>query len=286
LSPREQHQIESTGDLEAIIVAETYDLLSSVFGPYIFTVSGNASQQTAVFPCSAAHTLFFIYMYEFVATESPLFVGEDGFKDRSLFGGGKWLVERYPGEAAIAGMDTAATELAAWLERRVRVRFWSGNIWRHVELNETFRTYLAPHSHFAKHSLLKLGREVIRLRDMATQAGTSLTTAQAVAAREEFVAHLAGMMEYHATRLAELVGRYFVAFHKFVKNRYSKYPTNNLDLIAPPEGISDDVYRYMYAHAVFSFSGWSQARIEEFVPETAGSLKLEYPQHEEPDPPA
>jgi hypothetical protein len=223
-------------------------------------------------------------MYEFVATESPIFVGEDGFKDRSLFGGGKWLVERYPDEAAVAGMDTAATELAAWLERRVRVRFWSGNLSRHVELNETFRTYMAPQSHFAKHSLLKLGREVIRLRDMAVRAGTSLTTAEAVAAREEFVEHLSGMMEYHATQLAELVGKYFVAFHRFVKNRYNKYPTNNLDLIPAPDGISDDVYRYMYAHAVVSFSRWSQARIEEFVPDTASSLKPEYPQHEAPDP--
>jgi hypothetical protein len=143
---------------------------------------------------------------------------------------------------------------------------------------------MAPQSHFAKHSLLKLGREAIRLRDMAVRAGTSLTTAEAVAAREEFVAHLSGMMEYHATQLAELVGKYFVAFHRFVKNRYNKYPTNNLDLIPAPDGISDDVYRYMYAHAVVSFSGWSQARIEEFVPDTASCFKPEYPQHEAPDP--
>ena len=162
--------IKTAGDLEAVIVAETYDLLSSVFGPYTFEISGSPGQQQVVFAAEPAFTLFYILMYEFVAQEPSVFTGPEKVTDRSLLGGGVWLAQRYGEEAQAAGLDVAGQELLEWLERPIAFRFWSGSLGRHVALNESFRTLMAPQAHFAKHSLLKLGREITRLREMADRA--------------------------------------------------------------------------------------------------------------------
>lgn len=238
-SRREQFRITTAGDLEAVIVAETYDLLSSLLGPYTFKVSGPPGAQQAVFANEAAFTLFYIW-YEFVAQEPAVFTGPEKITDRSLLGGGLWLADRYGSETTAAGLNVAGQQLLDWLERPIAVRFWSGSLWRHVSLNESFRTLMAPQAHFAKHSLLKLGREITRLSEMAGRASGPLTEAEAVDAREEFKAHLHGMMEYHATELAELVGRYFLSFYRFVRGRYDENPTNRLVQIRPPAGISSD----------------------------------------------
>lgn len=223
-------------------MAESYDLLSSIFGPYTFTISGLPGQQQIVFACEPAFTLYYILIYEFVAQEPAVFTGPESIPDRSLLGGGLWLAKRYSNEARAAGFDVASQRLRDWLERPIAFRFWSGSLWRHVSLNESFRTLLAPQAHFAKHSLLKLGREITRLQKMAGKANCPLTDAEAIDAREEFKAHLQGMMEYHATELAELAGRYFLALYRFVKARYEQNPTNNLDQIRPPADVSNDVY--------------------------------------------
>jgi hypothetical protein len=92
------------------------------------------------------------------------------------------------------------------------------------------------------------------------------------------------MMEYHATEIAELAGRYFLGLYHFVRTRWRRTPTNNLDLIPAPVGITDDAFRYMYASTLHGFSSWTEDRILEFVPETGSHFKPPYPQHDAPDP--
>jgi hypothetical protein len=239
-----------------------------------------------MFASESAFTLFYIWMYEFVAQEPAVFTGSEKVKDRSLLGRGLWLAQRYAREAKAAALDVAGQHLLEWLERPIRVRFWAGSLRRHISLNESFRTLMAPQAHFAKHSLLKLGREISRLREMSGRANCPLTEAEAVDVREDFKAHLEGMMQYHATELAELAGRYFLSFFRFIRGRYEGNPTNHLDQIRPPADISHDVYRYMYASAVVGLARWTDKRIESSIPQTADSFKKRYPQHDAPDPPS
>ena len=280
----EKFRLASLGDFEAVFVAETFALLSEVFGPYCFTVSGAQGDQQVVFRSAAEHRLFYIRMHEFVAEATDVYSGEEAPHSLSLLDGIAWLTKRFPDEAAAAGLDVAVKKLTSWLDRVVRVRFWSGALWRHLTFSDSFRTLLAPQAHFSKHTLLKLGIEVRRLRRMCERAGCIITDAEAVAAKDEYAAHLDGMMQYHATELAELAGRCFLAFHRLLKARFEKNPTNNLDLIQAPAGVTDDVYRYLYASTVVSFSGWTESRILEFIPETRRNLKLPYPQQESADP--
>ena len=55
----------SSGDFEAVVLAETYDLLASLLGPYIYELAGNAYGQEASFPRHDARDYFFIRLSEF-----------------------------------------------------------------------------------------------------------------------------------------------------------------------------------------------------------------------------
>lgn len=202
-------------------------------------------------------------------------------RNLSLFDGGLWLIERYPDEAATAGWAHEAGELKEWMDRPVRIRFWSGELCRHLEFEEPFRGILGSHANLLKHNLLKLGVELRRLQRRCARSGAQLTDAQVVGARDEYAAHLKGMMEYHATEVAERVGRYFLGFYRFVCARYERNPTNNLDEMAMPSGMTDNLFRYLYASTIFSFAGWKEERLMSSIPETGLHFKPPYPQHED-----
>lgn len=281
----ERFRIRTAGDLEAVTISETFHLLSDVFGPYCFTVSGDPGEQQALFMTEAHHRLFISAVQEFIAEATDVTEGQDGIpRNLSLFGAGLWLIGQHAEEAESANWTRAATELERWLDRPVRIRFWSGEIWRHVEYEAPFKRTFTAHANLIKHGLLKLGPEIRSLRAACAAGGAELSEAEAVAAIPEYAAHIQGMMEYHATEVAELAGEYFFGLYRFVRTRWERTPTNHLDRIPPPPGVTDDVFRYLYASTLFQFSGWTEARIRGSIPGTGRHLRRIYPQHEGRDP--
>lgn len=281
----ERFRIRSDGDLEAVTIAETYRLLSEVFDPYCFTVSGPNGSQQAIFATHAHHILFVTYLHEFVAESTDIAeVGGTAPRNVSLLGSGLWLIDRNALEAQSAGWSDAAERLVRWLDRPIRLRFWSGEIQRHLEYTAPFKSIFSAHANLLKHGLLKLGPEINRLRSRCASSNVSLTEAETVSAIPEYAAHLEGMFAYHATEIAELTGHYFHGLYRFVRARWQRTPTNNLDLIPAPAGVTDDVFRYLYAATLHSFSAWTEDRIRSSIPTTGPHFKPPYPQHEQPDP--
>lgn len=273
--------IKTVGDLEAVVLAESYDLLSSIVGPYMYAVSGRPGEQQAVFDSREIQALFYIRVHEFLAAARKVPAVDGVPPALSLFSAGSWLSQRFPEQAREAGLDTAHRRADDWLKRVHRIVFWAPSVWRHLRLELSMATLIAMRANLEKHQLLRLDREIRRLRSKCVQSGCELSLSEAVAAREEFEDHIRGMLEYHATEVAEHVGRYFFAFYHFVRQRYLVHPTNNLDDIPYPNDISDDVFRYMYTSTLFSLSGWTESRILSATPETASSFKGPYPQHAE-----
>lgn len=275
----ERLRITSVGDLEASVLAESYDLLSSIVGPYMYRVSGSSGAQQAVFESREVLALFYIRVHEFLAAapEVPAVPGTP--HNLSLFSAGGWLSDRYPDEAANAGLREAYDQGASWFGQDHRIVFWAPSVWRHLRLELPMSALIAMRANLEKHQLMRLDREIRRLRSRCAAAGCPLTVPQAVAAREEFEDHLRGMLEYHATEVAEHVSRYFYAFFRFVRARYRKTPTNNLDLIPYPKTVTDDVFRYMYTSTIHRLAGWTDERILSSIPETASCFKPPYPQH-------
>lgn len=271
-------RMKAEGDLEAVVIAETYDLLASIVGPCMYRVSGSPGEQQAIFPSREVQALFYVRVHEFLAAASVPAVGSAP-PNLSLFTAWFWLAQKYPEEARRAGLDHAYESAEGWFDTIHRVVFWAPSVWRHLRLEVPMRTLIAMRANMEKHQLLRLDREIRRLREKCVAAGCKLSIVEAVAAREEFEDHVRGMLEYHATEAAEHLARCFLAVYEFVRNRYLRNPTNNLAEIPCPEGVTDDVFQYMYASAVFGLSGWTERRIVESLPETAYAFKGPYPQH-------
>jgi hypothetical protein len=277
----EQLRITSIGDLEASVLAESYDLLGSIVGPNMYSVSGLPDQQQAVFASREVQALFYIRVHEFLATAPKVPAVPGVPANLSLFSAGGWLSERYPLEAKESGLQEAYGQAETWFQQVYRIVFWAPSVWRHLRLELPMSTLIAMRANLEKHQLLRLDREIRRLRSRCKASGCPLTMAETVAVREEFEDHLRGMLEYHATEVTEQVGRCFHALYRFVRQRYLRTPTNNLDLIPYPDDISDEVFRYMYTSTIQGLAGWTDGRILSSIPETASCFKGPYPQHAE-----
>jgi hypothetical protein len=275
----ETFRIRTAGDLEAVVVAGSYDLLGSIVGPYTYRVSGAPRDQQAIFANQEVNALFYIRVNELLAPAGPALSVDDAPQNLSLFSAGEWLAKKYPTDEGAFALGEAYSRAADWFNNEHRVVFWAPSVWRHLRLVLPMQQIIAMRANLEKHQLLRLDREIRRFRNKCAESGCELTWAEACAAREEFEDHIQGMLEYHATEVAEHVSRYFLAFYRFLRGRYNRNPGNNLDAHLPDAPVSDDVYRYMYASAVVGLSGWTEARIEASVPHTTRNLKGSYPQH-------
>jgi hypothetical protein len=276
----ESFQPKTAGDVEAVTLAESYDLLSSVVGPYMYQVSGAPGEQQAIFASAEIQALFYIRVHEFLA-EAPVRSSPTSVPHAlSLFSGGGWIAQRHPTRAKRTGLEDAYNRADQWFSRVHRIVFWAPSISRHLRLELPMKTLIAMRANLEKHQLLRLEQEIQRLHSKCIQSGCHLSVIEAVAVREEFESHVRGMLEYHATQVAELIARYFLALYRFIRELYLEHPTNNLDQISAPPDISDDVFRYMYAATIVGFARWTESRIESSIPTTAPAFKQSYPQHE------
>lgn len=273
------NMVETEADLEAVLLAEAFSLLAAVIGPYTYTVSGRRGQQQALFANADAYTLFYIRVNEFLAERELRGALAAARPSVSLLSGLEWLASRYAGEAKVAGLDQACHQARDWVTATHHIVFWAPSIWRHVRLSLPARTMIAMRANFEKHHVMRLDQELTRLRRKCAAAGCPLSVAETLGVRAEFDDHLKGMLEYHATRVVELLGRLLLSQWNFVRRRYEQNPTNNLDLIAGSAQYSHEVFRYMYGSTVLGLAQWSEERITSCIPETAPSLLGTYPQH-------
>jgi hypothetical protein len=58
------YQVVSPGDPEAVILAESFDLLRSIVGDYMYRVSGGKETQKAILDSAETHALSYIRVHE------------------------------------------------------------------------------------------------------------------------------------------------------------------------------------------------------------------------------
>ena len=284
-APVEPFKVTTAGDLEAVILAESFELLSDVVGPYMYRVSGEPGQQQAMFASSELLALFYIRVHEFLADATDISRAAGIPSTLSLLSGGLWLADRYVTIAGGESLRAPYERARDWFDRRHRLVFWAPSVWRHLRLELSMGQLIAMRSNLAKHQVLRLNNEIRRLQSSCGRSGCELTAREAVAVRDEFDEHLRGMLEYYSTEVAELVAGCLLGLHRFVRELYERHPTNNLDLYSYPDDIADDVFRYMHARTVFQLAQWNEARITSSLPSTSPSFTKAYPQHREWDDP-
>lgn len=272
---------QTDGDLVAVILAESFDLLGRIVGPYMYTVAPDRDGDVASFQTAEMHALFCIRVHEFLADATRVSPGTQLPQSLSLLNGGAWIADHDADRADRTELRAAYGRAISWFAREQRIVFWSGSLQRHLRLTLPMSGLLSMRANMEKHQLLRLAKEIERLHGRCTAAGCDLTMAQSVAARPEFEAHVKGMLEYHSTEIAEHVGGCLRALHAYASDIYRANPTNNLDLATAPSDLSDDVFRYMYTSTVFQLSQWTEHRIVSATPRTPASLKKPYRQHNE-----
>jgi hypothetical protein len=274
-------QPHSEGDLEAVILAESFDLLGRIVGPYMYSVSGEGDGQVAIFRVEEIHALFYIRVHEFLVDATKVSPGTSLPPTLSLLTGGRWVADRHRALADGAGMRQSYADAIEWFARKHRIVFWAPGIGRHLRLELPMSGLISMRANLEKHHLLRLTKELRRLHQRCTQAGCDLTLTQAVSVRPEFESHIKGMLEYHATEVAEHVGRCLLGLRRFVREIYEENPTNNLDIARFLPDVSDEVFRYMYTSTVFQLAQWTDQRILSSTPTTAATFKKPYRQHAE-----
>jgi hypothetical protein len=271
--------IASAADLEAVVLAESFDLLASVVGPYMYRVIGEPGAQQALFASAEVQALFFIRSHEFLAEATYVSSAPSVPRTMSLLRGGSWISNRHPERAEAARLADAYRAASEWFTKVHRIVFWAPSVWRHLRLELPMSSLISMRANLEKHQLLRLTSEIHRLRSKCNQSGCELSVPNAIAVKSDFDDHIKGMLHYHATEIAEHLGRCFYALYRYVCEVYRESPTNSLDQFHIPADMSDETFRYMYASVVLQLSGWSDDRILSSTPETAPAFKMTYPQH-------
>ena len=230
----EPFKVATAGDLEAVILAESFELLSDIGGPHMYSVSGEPGQQQAIFASFELLALFYIRVHEFLANATDISRAAGIPSTLSLLSGGLWLADRYESIAERAGFRSAYERARDWFDRKHRLVFCAPSVWRHLRPELTMVQLIAMRSNLEKHQLLRLNNEIRRLQSAWARNGCELTAREVVAVRDEFEGHLRGMLAYHSTEVAEMVAGCLLGLHRFVRELYERHPTNNLDLYSYP----------------------------------------------------
>jgi len=82
-------------------------------------------------------------------------------------------------------------------------------------------------------------------------------------------------LRYHATYLLELLGNLFESLNALIDRRFRKNPTNRVDEMIMPAGVTSDVFRDLYG-SVLAFKRYSPERIRDFTPTAMPLLRKPY----------
>lgn len=86
---------------------------------------------------------------------------------------------------------------------------------------------------------------------------------------------LRGRLQYHASYLLELIGEVFYSLNTLIKARFAKNPTNRVNDMTIPSGVTSDVFRDLYG-SVMVFKRYADSRIRLHTPVTTRYLKMRY----------
>jgi len=165
--------------------------------------------------------------------------------------------------------------LQEWVAVAPPFRFWCGALERHIEFAISRREIIHFAANLSKHSLLRLGRIMRRIRAQCSNAGIDLENLDVVHVREPFVAELESRLAYLASWLVELLGALFLALNALVTHRYSLKGTNRTEEMIMPAGITSDALRDLYG-GVLVFKHYDPERIRRYTPRVQDILKMRY----------
>jgi hypothetical protein len=270
----EPYRVSSAGDLEVAVLHEAHDLMADIVTPFLYSVSGAPGDQQAVFKSAEAFRLFAIRASE-LWSEARENVSVPGAPQNvSVLGGLQWLTPQLKERAAV-DLAAALAELSSWLDQPDSCRFWCGALSDHFEFTVPRRHLWTLWANAIKHTFLRLQKVTKQISGWCDASGKPVKDSDVLYVLEAFEEWLAGYCEYHATRLAELIGRVLLALNKLVHERWeANGRTNDARRIAHPPGTST-FFQDLHT-SVLVFHRYDESRITDYLPETSPNLRKPY----------
>ena len=258
--------IQSAGDLEIVLLHEAHETLASIIGPDLYTILGDAPNQEIRFPNEHCFDLFLIRLVELFAQGSNVVTIEGRNKNLGLLDGLAWLHQERRVETETCGLNAALTELTNWLGTERDFEVWCPDIDMHVKFPLTRRDLIWFGANQVKHSLLRLSGVLDKLARKLTNAGIEVPHQHTVHVLAATVEEIRGRLNHHSTFIIKLLGNVFVGLNRLILRRYEANPTNRVDEMDMPEGVTADVFRNLYGNVLVFKRYDERDRIRAYMP--------------------
>lgn len=267
--------IRSQGDLEVVLLHETHSALAEVIGPDLYSVGGTAPEQSILFHNRPCFNLFLVHLVEFVAEGQQSAFIDEKFKNLSLLSGLRWFCDKHPTETDEYSLNTALSNLETWIEKEVPIKFWCPDVELEIEFPLKNRDLISFGANTTKHNLLRLSKLIGKLERLCEKSGYDFSPQQLSAVLSAMIEEVNSRLQYHSSYLIELLGNVFFSLNALIKGRFDKNPTNRVNEMTMPEGITSDIFKDMYG-SVLVFKRYDDSRITSHTPATTRYLKLRY----------
>lgn len=267
--------IQSEGDLEVVLLHETHSVLAEVIGPELYSVGGTPPEQSVLFHTRSSFNLFLILVVEFFAEGARSAHIDQKFQNWSLLKGLRWLCDKYPDEANAAGLQEAVSQLEFWIQEKVRFQFWCPDVRTDVLFSLKNEQLVFFGANTAKHHLIRLSGLLEKLQSLCEGANYTFTPQQLPAVLTCMTEEVRSHLQHHASYLLELLGEVFFALNTLIKTRFDRNPTNRVNEMTVPAGVTSDAFRDLYG-SVMVFKRYDNARIRLHTPVTTRYLKMRY----------
>ena len=268
--------IQSSGDLEIILLHEAHDTLASIIGPHLYTVLGDAPRQEIRFANVQCFDLFLIRLIEIFAEGHNVVTIDGRPMNLGLLDGLEWLDDKLGVETEICGLNTAVATLRNWLSTETKFEVWCPEIDRTVNFPVTRRDLVWFGANHVKHHLLRLSGVLGKLARRLEKAGIVVSHQHTVHVLDVTIEEIRSRLIYHSTFIIELLGDVFISLNRLIAERFASNPTNRVDRMLIPEGVSSDVFRNLYGD-VLVFKRYEECdSIRAFIPVTNPDLQRKY----------
>ncbi|MGB8991883.1 MAG: hypothetical protein WCD80_07500 [Desulfobaccales bacterium] len=261
--------------MEVVLLHETHSVLSEIIGHELYSIGGTPPNQSVLFHTNSSFNLFLILLVEFFAEGPQSAFIDQKFQNWSLLSGLHWFCDNYPDESGNTGLDTAVSNLEGWVAKKVTFRFWCPGVNTEVQFVLTNEQLISFGANTTKHHLIRLSVLLGKIEILCTQAGYSFSPQEMCSVLASMIEEVRRRLLYHSSNILELLGNAFLSLNAIIKARFAANPTNHVNEMTMPRGITSDVFRDLYG-SLLVFKRYEESRIRDHTPVTMNCLKMHY----------
>ena len=267
--------IRSDGDLEVVVLHEAHCVLATIVGPDLYNVGGEAPAQSIMFHDRSSFNLFLIYLIEFTAEGQKSAFIDERFQNLSLLSGLHKVCDFHTDECEKHSLIEGILRLEEWLAKEINFNFWCPEVDKEVEFKLKNKALISFGANTAKHNLLRLSKLISKLETLCRNGCYEFSPQELSAVLSSMIEEVNSRLQYHSSYLIEMLGNIFLSLNFLIKERFDTNPTNVVNEMTMPEGLTSDMFKDMYGN-IMLFKRYEDQRIKKYTPITARSLKQKF----------